>query len=234
MLLIVSTSLFGMASNGGGLPGVVGQASGDSYRPFTDEPHSSAPGPAPCGPGNECNRETLRPERLTTPPQPEPTVIELPTTGSSCKECAKISEDAAAHIVAATLARCQERCEARKGGVRRRLDAVNEEIQKLQAQQLAQSETLRQREELRKYHELLQQATTFAPGQTAQSALAEAQTTREQLKQQNQQMEEMRKTITELRAQVRANEDPGGAAAEPMGMPLVGEAEPMGPYRFQM
>ena len=227
MLLIASTSLFGMASNGGGLPGVVGQASGDSYRAFTDEP-------PPCGPGNECNRETLRPERLATPPQPEPTAIELPTTGSSCKECARISEDAAAHIVAATLARCQERCEARKGGVRRRLDAVNEEIQKLQAQQLAQSETLRQREELRKYHELLQQATTFAPGQTAQSALAEAQTTREQLKQQNQQMEEMRKTITELRAQVRANEDGGGAAAEPMGMPLVGEAEPMGPYRFQM
>ena len=44
----------------------------------------------------------------------------------------------------------------------------------------------------------------------------------------------MRKTITELRAQVRANEDGGGAAAEPMGMPLVGKAEPMGPYRFQM
>ena len=91
MLLIASTSLFGMASNGGGLPGVVGQASGDSYRAFTDEP-------PPCGPGNECNRETLRPERLTTPSQPEPTVIELPTTGSSCKECTRISEDAAAHI----------------------------------------------------------------------------------------------------------------------------------------
>jgi len=227
MLLIASTC-FGMAPKGGGLPGVVGQqASGDSYRPFTEEP-------PPCGPGNECNRETVLPERLTTPPQPEPTAIELPTTGSSCRDCARISEDAAAHIVAATMARCQERCEARKAGVRRRLDTVNEEIQKLQAQQLAQSETQRQREELSKYHELLQQATTFAPGQTAQSALAEAQTTREQLKQQKQQMEEMRKTITELRSQVRANEDPGGAAAEPMGMPLVGSAEPMGPYRFQM
>ena len=60
-----------------------------------------------------------------------------------------------------------------------------------------EEETLRQREELRKYHELLQQATTFAPGQTAQSALAEAQSTREQLKQQNQQMEEMRKSCSE-------------------------------------
>ena len=125
MLLIASTC-FGMAPKGGGLPGVVGQqASGDSYRPFTEEP-------PPCGPGNECNRETVLPERLTTPPQPEPTAIELPTTGSSCRECARISEDAAAHIVAATMARCQERCEARKAGVRRRLDTVNEEIQKLQ------------------------------------------------------------------------------------------------------
>ena len=225
-MLLVASTYFGMAAEGDGLPGIVGIISGDSRRPFSEE-H------APCGPGNECNRETMLPEQLTTPLQPEPT-IELPAPVTPCKECARITEITAAHVVTATMARCLERCETRKGGVRRRLDAVNEEIRTLQAQQLAQSETRRQREELSKYHELLQQATTFAGGQpsysTAQSALAQAQTAREQLKLQNQQVEEMRKTINELRSQVRANEDPGGGASEPMGMGMPA----MGPYRFQM
>ena len=235
MLLIASTC-FGMAPKGsGGLRGMTASAG----NLLLSEEHP------PCGPGNECTRETILPERLTTPPQPEPTDIELPalvdTPGSSCKECTRISEGAAAHIVTATMARCLQRCEARKREARSQLATVNEEIQKLQAQQLAQNESQRQREELTKYHELLQQATALAGGQpsapsfsAAQSALAQAQKAREQLQQQNQQLEGMRKTINELRAQVRANEDPGGGAAEPMGLPTTHTPSSMGPYRFQL
>lgn len=154
-------SCLGLAPKGGGLPGLEGMMSGGTRLPFRP----------PCESGGDCTGDgRQRHELLATPPQPEPTAVELPAALSppaesegACKECARVSETMAAHLVNATISRCLQRCEARKQEARTRLVAVNEEIAQLQAQQLALTERRRQREELSEYKQLLGKAALVRP-----------------------------------------------------------------------
>lgn len=229
----------GLSPRGGTLPGLEGMLAGETRAPFTVSMESP-----PCGPANECSK-VKKPELIRPAQQPEPPgsagagygagsgyAIELPTpTPAPCAECMRVTGLTASALVNATIYRCLARCEARKGEVRSRLAAVNEEIRSLQTQQLAQAESQRQRAEISNYKKLLSIAggdeNNFA---SARVALEQAATAQQQLQRQSQQMEDMAREIMRLKTQLKAanlNAEPtaetqadamnGGGAAAPDG-----------------
>ena len=232
----------GLSPRGGALPGLEGVAAGETRRPF-----KVTMDPPPCGPANECSK-AKKPELIMPVRQPEPPgagdgagdgsgagyAIELPTpTPTPCAECQRITQLSAFALVNATISRCLARCEARKGEVRSRLAAVNEEIRSLQTQQIAHEESQRQRVEISNYKTLLSIAggdeSNFA---SARVALEQAATSQQQLQKQNHQMEDMARQIMRLKTQLKAaslnTEATTDVQAEPEAMDGGGAASPEG------